>query len=216
MKSDVLKNRIEKFNNINQKNKKILINFVIMELILIMIFCNMLTRKEDGAALSVINLKEELKAPNSLQIHEIRYYKDDGLDDDGLDSILIDYSSENSYGGMVRSIAKFTEYGLLEGDTSDDYYTDIEFSDYYSKEEIKKVAMQRKTIAEIKLLWNYTDDYEIVNKNKVSRNLFQVQSEKGKIFPNFDLRDTFRYSILFIIIIVLIIGIFAYRKEMMQ
>lgn len=214
MENNKLKNIIEKFNNINQKKKKILIIITIVEIILLIIFCNLLTRKEAGVGLAIIHLKEQLKAPSSLQIHEIRYYK---RDENELDTILIDYSSENSYGGMVRSIARFTEYGLFQGDISDNYYSDIEFSDYYySKEERKKGAQQRKTIAEIELLWNYTDDYEIVNKNKVLRNLFQVQSEKEKIVPNIDLRDGFRYGVLFIIIVILVIGIIAYKKENKQ
>lgn len=201
---------IEKFKNMNQKKKKILVIITILEIILLIIFCNLLTRKEAGVGLAIIHLKEELKAPSSLQIHEIRYYKED---EDELDTILIDYSSENSYGGMVRSIAKFTEYGLYLGDTSDNYYTDIESTDYtYSKEERKKGAEQRKIIAEIKLLWNYTDDYEIVNKNKVLRNIFQVQSEKEKNLPNIDLRNEFRYGVLCIAIIILIIGIIEYKR----
>lgn len=70
-----------------------------------------LTKNEKYAVDCILNYKNMLKNPESLQVHDIRWYTNEGVPSMDI-ALFIDVSAQNSFGGNTRNVII---YGIQSG-----------------------------------------------------------------------------------------------------
>lgn len=119
---------------------------------------NTLTDDEKMVASIVKKYKSALKNPESMQIFEIRKY----------DSfVLMDTSGQNGFGGNTRDVVSYSFDGTYMGN---DNKADRKITKYTSTEDRLEIVFAQA----IKKNWTTRTDYTVIDKDKILRNLEQV------------------------------------------
>lgn len=124
------------------------------------IIANTLNEDEKKVAKVVKEYQNDLKNPDSMQIFEIRFYKDDNY-------VLIDSSGQNGFGGTTRNIVQYDIDGEYWGNDSE---ADRTISKYTDFEDSLEIALSKA----IQERWQSNKNYIEMDKDKIVRNLDQA------------------------------------------
>lgn len=119
---------------------------------------NTLSEDEKTVAKIVKKYQGALKNPESMQIFEIRKYSS---------FVLMDTSGQNGFGGTTRDIVSYSIDGTYMGNDSK---ANNNITKYTSKEDKVEIVLAQA----IRKNWKNTKDYIVINKDKILRNLEQV------------------------------------------
>jgi hypothetical protein len=127
------------------------------------------TKQEKLAAYGLIALRENLKNPDSLTVNKILYGAWEGTDGNEVNSVVIDYNAENSYGGSVRGYARMyvsnkSEYltnSIQTSDIDDNKYINI--ATYDNMQTVKNsIKLDKKKVIDIMEYYLDKDNYTVI------------------------------------------------------